>query len=201
MTSATSSGYYLAMPAAVFQTLTLPGEYLASSSSSLQFESELGYATSDQVARVQISLDDGNTWSDVYTQPGTGTAGETSYVNRTVSLSAYAGYPFEIRFAYTYDAVNGGSLSYETSPGVGWSLNAIAFTGVSTAAPGAPSAFEAGNSFSYTPPAAGAVALEARPVLFGNYPLPWGPLLSVTGIASCSIPLNSLRADPANSTA
>ena len=178
-----SSSYYLAMPAAVSQTLTLPGEYLASSSSSLQFESELGYATSDQVARVQISLDDGNTWSDAYTQPGTGTAGETSYVSRTVSLSAYAGYPFEIRFAYTYDAVNGGSLYYETSPGVGWSLNAISFTGVSTAAPGAPSAFEAGNSFSYTPPAAGAVALEARPVLFGNYPLPWGPLLSATAAA------------------
>ena len=178
-----SSGYYLAMPAAVSQTLTLPGEYLASSSSSLQFESELGYATSDQVARVQISLDDGNTWSDVYTQPGTGTAGETSFVSRTVSLSAYAGYPLEIRFAYTYDAVNGGSLYYETSPGVGWSLNAISFTGVSTAAPGAPSAFEAGNSFSYTPPAAGAVALEARPVLFGNYPLPWGPLLGVTAAA------------------
>jgi len=176
-----SSSYNLAMPVATTQTLTLPGEYLASASASLQFESELGFATSNQVAHVQISLDDGATWSDLYTQPGTGSAGETSFVNRSVSLSAYASYPFEIRFAYiyTYNAANSGSYFPQTSPGNGWSLNAISFTGVNTATLGT-SAFTSGNTFIYTPSAPGAVAFQARSVLFGNYPLPWGPLLNVT---------------------
>jgi hypothetical protein len=178
-----ASSFYLAMPSPpTEQTLTLPGEYTASGSATLQFESELGYASSDQIACVQVSLDDGNTWNNIYSQAGTNSAGETGFSNHSVSLAPYAGYTFSIRFAYVYvySSANSGEYYYQTSSNVGWNLNNISFSGVTAATPGSASAFVSGNSFAYQPAAAGAFALQARSVLFGNYPLPWGPLSSFT---------------------
>jgi hypothetical protein len=182
-----SASYHLAQPDPMAQTLTLPGYYLVSgASASLQFESLLGFATSHQTAHVQISTDDGVIWTDLFAQSGIDTPNtpvETSFQAESLPLGAYAGLPFQIRFAYTYDQ-SGESVYAETSTGVGWNIDAIAFTGVDDATPGTPSPFISGSLLPFTPQAAGAFGLQARAVLFGLYPDAWGPVTTATAVAS-----------------
>ncbi len=183
-----SASYHLATPDGSTQTLTLPGEYFATNASaSLQFASMLGYATATQVAHVQISLNDGVTWSDLNTQAGSGGPGESSFSNRSLSLASYAGLVFEIRFTYTF----AGNSSYynETSNGVGWNIDNIAFTNASGATPGAAQMVSAGSIFSYSPAAPGAEALQAEGLLFGTYAISWGPVLNVVAAAGGSSPV------------
>ena len=182
-----NASYHLAQPDQTEQTLTLPGYFLFSSgSASLQFESELKFATSHQTAHVQISVDDGNTWADLFTQSGIDTVNtpvQTAFQAESLSLKGYARVPFQIRFAYTYDQ-SGGALYQETTHGVGWNFDAIGFTGVDNATPGSPSSFIAGNVLGYTPASAGTYGLQAREVLFGLYPDEWGPVSLATAKAS-----------------
>src|SRR5207244_1134617 len=52
------------------QKLTLMRVLLPGANGQMQFKSRLGVASSTQVAKVQLSVDQGNSWQDVYTQPG-----------------------------------------------------------------------------------------------------------------------------------
>jgi hypothetical protein len=52
------------------QLLELEGILLPATNTVLNFESELGFATTDEVARVQVSADGGVNWTDLFTQPG-----------------------------------------------------------------------------------------------------------------------------------
>src|SRR5260221_7965864 len=54
-----SYSFHFATAEPVSQILTLDRVLLAASNSTVQFQSQLGYATSDQVARVQVSTDEG----------------------------------------------------------------------------------------------------------------------------------------------
>lgn len=164
------------------QILTLPDLlFVTASTAAVNFLSELGWASANQTAHLQVSLDDGNSWSDLYTQTGTGTQGETSFVHRSASLAAYVGRTIRLRFAYTFST----STFYpQTDPGVGWYIDNISVSGVQSASAGAATNVASGSSFSFTPSATGSVALQARGELFGAYPLEWGPLDQVTAVAS-----------------
>jgi hypothetical protein len=182
-----TASYHLAQPDPSAQSLTLPGYYtFTGGSPTLQFESWLGYATADQVAHVQISLDDGNSWTDLFTESGnnSGTPVATQFSAESVPLSAYAGLVFQIRFAYTFDNSATGSFYNQTSSGIGWNIDAISFTGVDSATPGAPSAFASGTTLSFTPTAVGSFGLQARAVMFGSYPIEWGPVAYATASPS-----------------
>ncbi len=186
-TSATgTASYHLAQPTLDTQSLTLPLEYyFPSGSASLTFASRLGWATNTQTAHIQISLDDGANWTDLYTQSGTGSAGETSFTNLSVPLDAYAGRVFELRFTYTYD---GGSYFPQTASGVGWNIDQIAFSGIDSTTTGAASAIQSGSSFSYTPSTTAVVGLQARGLLFGTYAMNWGTVLETTAVSSGGTP-------------
>lgn len=83
------------------------------------FQSRLGYATSDQVATVQLSTDGGVSWPvAVYSQPGTGDAGESVFSLREVDLGAgYAGQQVRVRFYY--DHVGGARIRRRRRMSVG----------------------------------------------------------------------------------
>jgi hypothetical protein len=183
-----AASYHLATPDGSTQTLSLPGEYSATNASaSLQFASLLGYATATQVAHVQISLNDGVTWSDLYTQAGSGGSGESAFSNHSLSLAPYAGLVFEIRFTYTF--AGNSSFYNETSNGVGWNIDNIAFTSASSATPGNSQTVGSGSTFSYSPSAPGAAALQAAGLLFDTYVISWGPVLNVVAAAGGSSPV------------
>jgi hypothetical protein len=181
-TSEAASGgasYHLAMPDFTTQMLTLPGEYaIPQGAANLTFASSLGLATAGQTAHVQISTNDGTTWSDIYTQAGSGGQGEGSFVSRSVDLSPYAGLVAMFRFTYTYS--EGQQAFTQTSSGVGWNIDNITLNGVELATVGSPSAVQAGSTFTFTPASTASVGLQAESVLFGNYPVSWGPLLPLT---------------------
>jgi hypothetical protein len=174
-----SASYHLAMPDFEDQFLTLPDTYhvAAGGSASLSFLSRLGWATAQQIARVQYSLDEGSSWTDLYTQPGANSGGESDYTNRSVTLSDLAGLTFQIRFAYTH---SGGSAFTDTDASVGWLIDNIALTGAQRVASATTPASSAGNVFSFTPSATGSYSLQARGVFAQQYPMAWGPSFPIT---------------------
>jgi hypothetical protein len=177
-----TASYHLAHSTRTSQILTLPELlFIGGSNATVIFLSRLGFATSEQVAHVQVSADDGISWSDVYTQAGTGGAGEPGFVARSASLAAFANRTLRVRLNYTVSSA--GSAFPQTTNGVGWYVDNLTFTGVQNVTAGATSSVSTGTTFSFTPAVAGSVGLQARGVLFGAYPLEWGPVAFVNAVA------------------
>ena len=89
----------------------------------LDFQSELGFATSNEVARVQVSADNGANWTDLYAQPGNGSY-ESSFTPHSLSLSHYAGMTILLRFNFDFQ---GGTYDSGGFP-IGWFFTDILIT-------------------------------------------------------------------------
>ncbi|BET67442.1 hypothetical protein ASA1KI_23600 [Opitutales bacterium ASA1] len=172
-----SAAFHLAHETGADQSIEIDRDFLASSVAQLAFQSRLGTATAQQVARVQVSTDDGRSWADVYSQAGAGQPGESSFQLRTIDLATLSGRTFRVRFAYTFDV---GSYYPQTSAGVGWHFDDIVLSGVQSVTASNPSATQTGTQLAFTPTAAGTHVLQARGVFQEAYPLEWGPAKSVT---------------------
>ena len=192
------SAFHLAHPRSggtnsppVDQFLALDRLFYAGPAAQLTFATRLGWATPDQVARAQISTDAGAAWQDIWSQPGTGDAGETAFTTRSISLASFANREFSVRFVYEF---TGGGFFAETDAGVGFYVDDIAFEGsdellgatVTEASPDA--------SFTFTPPELGPFALRVRPKI-GERLLPWGAFKFVTAQAgsTLSVTLTSIE--------
>lgn len=105
------------------QYLTSTRSVLATATSELRFQSRLRLATSDQVARAQVSADGGVTWDEVWSQAGDGTVGPTNFTLISRSLAVYAGNEILVRFVY--DVANGGFFYGQTDNEVGFFLDDI----------------------------------------------------------------------------
>jgi hypothetical protein len=181
--AAGSSSYHLAHPVTASQTLTLPETFFVGTTSpAVAFSSRLGWATTNQVARVQVSTDDGRAWTDVYAQSGSGGQGEGSFVSRSAPLTAFSGRTIRVRFNYTV----AGNRFPQTDNDVGWLLDQVTLTGVQAVTAGTANSVSSGNGFAYTPGSAGTAGLQARGVLFDAYPLEWGPVAQVTAVAGAT---------------
>ena len=82
-------------------------------------------ATPTQIARIQTSTDEGTSWQDIFTQAGASQPGETSFVQRSVSLSSFAGEVIGIRLIYDF---TGGTAFTGTDNGTGWYVDNISIT-------------------------------------------------------------------------
>lgn len=105
------------------QSLTLGKKLYIGSNASLSFLSWFTYATAGQIARVQISLDDGISWQDIHTETG---SNQTVQTTRNVPLSAFAGRFARLRFVFSY--VLGMSAYY--SPPTGWYFKNVSLVNV-----------------------------------------------------------------------
>src|SRR5208283_489930 len=92
----------------------------------LSFQSLLGYATTTEVARVQISTNSG-AWVDIFTQAGTDGPGQAAFASQKLSLSNCAGRITLLRFNYDFAV---GNYFPQTSPATGWCLEDIVLTNV-----------------------------------------------------------------------
>lgn len=118
--------------------------------------------------------------------------GETSFVERRVSLSSYSDSTARFRFSYVIDGSD--SWLIGDNPGTGWYIDDIEVTNSSVVSVESTSSTKDADapgigSFSYNPPSAGDYALQARPVFYGDYPLDWGPVMMVTAEEGGSDPL------------
>ena len=160
------------------ETLTLPRTYLipAGGSGSLSFASRLGFSTTDQFSRVEISLNDGVSWSIIDEQIGNDSSTDSNYVTRSIDLTGFAGQTIQLRFAYFFDT---GSFFNQTDTAVGWLIDDITLSGALSVTAGAVSTQDTDGKFDYTPSTSGERGLQARGVFFNNYGMDWGPVLSV----------------------
>ncbi len=158
--------------AAFPQRITLRPQYLVQDGASFSFYSRLRSAAADQMARVQISTDEGLTWRDLYTQNGTGDEGETIFHLRSISLAEFAGQSVRIRFSYEVF----GRYLFGSDP-IGWFIDNINFQNVSLFANLASSESD-GPSFNLRPTATGDLSLQAQ-ARSGHEFLPWGPVKRV----------------------
>jgi hypothetical protein len=105
------------------QLLQLNEVLIPATNATVTFQSELGFATTDEMARVQVSADGGANWKDLFTQAGNGSY-ETSLTPHTLSLSNYAGTTILLRFNFDFQ---GGSF-YNSGFPLGWYFTGIVIT-------------------------------------------------------------------------
>lgn len=158
------------------QVLTYRKTVLVGTNASITLKSRLGYATTNQHARVQVSTDNGGRWKDVFVQTGTSTAGENSFSSRIGSLTEFVGRSVAVRLLYDY---SGGGFYSDAATHVGWLVDDLKFVNCFELT--APQVVEVttGNRALLTVSANGPHVLEARAKVFGGYPLEWGPALFI----------------------
>jgi hypothetical protein len=142
---------------------------------SLKFQGLLGYATTNEVARVQVSTNGGGAWMDIYTQTGTGGSGQAAFVAHSLSLSNCAGQITHVRFNYDYA---GGAYYSQISPDVGWCIEDIVMTNASQLVNFATNATVSTN-FNFASDQTGNWVLEASGVIFNQFGLDWSPAIQL----------------------
>jgi len=160
------------------QLLQLKELLFPTNTTTVSFKSLLGYSTSDETARVQVSTDGGTTWQDIYTQAGNNGAGEPAFTPHTLSLASYAGKSTRLRFDYDFSF---GSYYSQISPNVGWCLENIVVTNAQQLLNQATNSTSSTN-FVFTPTQTGNYLLQARGVIFNDFPLDLGTAKPVTAI-------------------
>ncbi|WP_428306059.1 CAP domain-containing protein [Lacipirellula sp.] len=120
------NSFHLANPGFADNWFASNSAFTIQADSKLFFLSRLGFAASGQVARVEMSTNNGATWPiSLYAQTGTSTGSapvESNFALRTVDLSAYAGQSAKFRFNLDFI---GGTAFTQTSAGVGWYVDDI----------------------------------------------------------------------------
>jgi hypothetical protein len=178
--------FYLAHPVPTPQVLQLIELLFPATNTLLSFESRLGLATTSEVARVQVSVNGGSTWQDIFSQPGAGTnsQGETAFFPRAASLSACAGQATLLRF--NYDITLGSSYDYYDTVDphtTGWVFDNILLTNTEQLVNVTTNA-TATNIFVFDPPQTGNYNLEAQALIFGGFPIGWGPVDQVSAVTN-----------------
>lgn len=91
----------------------------------LFFQSRLRFATTGQHGKVEISTNNGSSWTEIFNVSGTGGDTETSFTLKTISLSAYAGQNICIRFTYTHSSGSLFAVQGNTTSAIGWFIDNV----------------------------------------------------------------------------
>lgn len=117
-----TGAFQLANPSFSDEGLVLVPAVLPAAGTRLFFESRIGYATTSQFARVQVSTNNGTSWTSIWSRQGTGGAGDGGFRLETISLGAYAGLTIHLRFFYEFTS----GLAYTgTTSSTGWFIDDI----------------------------------------------------------------------------
>jgi hypothetical protein len=165
------------------QLFQLNEQLFPTNTTTVSFKSLLGYATSDETARVQISINGGASWQDIYVQTGSNDAGESTFTTYTFSLSSYAGRDLLLRFDFDYSS---GSFYPYADPDIGWCVENIVVTNTQQLLNLATNSTSSTN-FTFTPTQAGNYALAARGVIFTDFPLDSGTVKLVTAVTGTPV--------------
>uniref|UniRef100_UPI0035ABEB8C hypothetical protein n=2 Tax=Thiothrix subterranea TaxID=2735563 RepID=UPI0035ABEB8C len=169
--------YRLAHPTvnALSETVEFVDTYIPASNSVLTFDSKLGYATSAQTAALQVSVDGGASWQNIYSKVGVNGITESSFSAKTVSLSAYANKLIKLRAEYRF--AGSGSLYTGTGTNVSFLLDNVQVTNAKKVVTNSTQNTGSNTSFAFTPVNGKQYALAARAIPWAGYPgLEWGPL-------------------------
>ena len=161
------------------QVLTYVRVLMPASNSQMLYKSRLGSASSDEVAKVQLSLDQGQSWQDIDSQIGTGPSGASSFTTRTLPLDSFANRAVQVRFSFNFS-----SGSYFTGATAGWFIDDISFSNTEELTNPILAAVPSGTNFTFYTTQTGDYSLDARAQVYGQYYLEWGPIKKVTAVVS-----------------
>lgn len=182
-----ANGFQLAHPTTTDQFLTLNHRLRPRTGGTLTFWKRIGFATPTQVAQVEISEDDGASWTSVWNQAGNGATSslniEQAFTQQTVSLTPYVGKTVRVRFAYHY---NGGTFFPGAEDLKGFFFDDIAFGNTDLLANLTANPIPAEPAFDFAPAAAGTYLLSVQPKL-GARTLPAGASLSVNATVQTAL--------------
>ena len=151
------------------QSLTLNKKLYIGSNASLSFLSWFTYATDGQTARVQLSLDDGISWQDIYTEIG---SNQTAQTTKNIPLSAFAGRFARLRFVFSYEM----GMSAYYSPSTGWYFKNVSLVNVRDMLDEQVAMFPSTqNTASFTANTPASHVMAARTQYQGLYFTDWGP--------------------------
>ena len=190
-----AASFHLAHPAPPSsQFITLNPAIVPAASSQLVFYKRLGWATPDESAQVQISADDGVTWTTVWSQAGTGSAGDANFRQQSVSLATFAGETIHIRFAYVFGS---GSFFPQTDLGVGFYLDDISLTSAQRVLNVTTTDLPPISNFQFVPSDTGSYGLRVRGLLPGRA-LAYGPpaVLTVMSATAPFVQITGLTNGP-----
>lgn len=178
-----TKAFHLVHPAPTDQIFQLNRTILVRSGGQLQFQSRLGYATSDQVARVQVSQN-GTSWQDIYSQPGDGGSGESAFTLRTIPLTGFTNRSIQVRFNYGFST---GNRYFNVESYLGWLIDDIAFTNCDDLSSPQTNSLAVVTNASVNFNQAGSFALQIRPFVYGPFALETGPAKLITVAPSSKI--------------
>lgn len=181
-----SYAYHLAHTQHTLQTLTIDRVFRLAASSKLEVKTLMGWATTGQVAKIQISLNLGSTWQDIWTQTGTTNTtngAETKWTSRSFPLGSLAGQEAKFRFAYD---LTRGVYYDQADPGIGFYFDDIKLSNVDEVVNFVTKQVACDQSFAFTPTSSSKYLLSARPRVSGRY-LPFGPGKTVSLAASVPV--------------
>jgi len=180
-----NNSFRLAHPAPpTDQFLTLNYTLRPGASSQLIFHSQLSWATSTEIARAQVSTDNGSSWLDVWSQAGTDGSGDSGFNSQTIPLGTFANRQIQIRFVYDFA---GGSY-YPAGSGVGFYIDNISVTGAEQLSNPVVTDIPTGTSFAYYPTNSGDYSLRVRAQVSNRF-LDWGSLMRVTATTLAPVSL------------
>ena len=155
-----SASFHLENSTGADQVIQLNTLYYGQSSPSLTFQSRIRNATLAERFKVQVKEEGSVVWQDVFSQTGTGGAGESAFTQRSAALTSMLGKGFRVRLL-----LNSTGSYYQDYSGdsFGWFIDAIAFSGVSSLTNVGAQALS-GTSGSFTP-SAGTWLMSLAPVI------------------------------------
>ncbi|MFC7337547.1 CAP domain-containing protein [Haloferula chungangensis] len=171
-----SSSYHLFHDDYSDRALTYQAGFKVGAEGAISFQSRLVYALEGEVAKVQVSDDGGNSWSTVWSQAGSQGLGDVDFQLRSVSLSEFSGK--EVRLRFLFDFLSGAIYGYPIGQPIGWYVDAIQFTDITTLSGEMISSVDADGTFEFEAESPGDFVLAARP-LFPGRTGTFGPLLAV----------------------
>ena len=176
--SPTSSGgaYRLVMPDPnLDEFLEVKAPLFPGANSRLSFVSRLGYATRNQIAAVQVTTDDGQTWQNVWQRAGSGVSEPLSYVEEEISLEEFDGRAIRLRFAFLF---NQGAFFSQIGDKFGWIIDKITFVETDKGLHQPVHALPATDQCLFEPEDAGRYFLQVRASVRDRH-FPFGPGIKV----------------------
>ncbi|TVR52161.1 MAG: CAP domain-containing protein [Puniceicoccaceae bacterium] len=185
-----TSSFQLAHPVFENQWIEIDRTIVPGASAELRFWSRLATASENQVARVQVSRDDGTSWNTHYEQAGSGHPGESTFHLRTVQLGGYAGETIRVRFLYA--RAQSGSFFPQSDNSTGWFIDEITISGAQELVDETVFGVQAATSFNHTATSTDPFILQVRPAAW-DVPLEWGTVLSLTASDGSPPPPSTAR--------
>lgn len=188
----TSSGSATAYP----QLIRFANPFFVKTGAKVDFQSRLGIAFGGnqttgpgETARLEVSTDEGKTWTSVWSQVGTEQDkgpdnSEKVFSARSISLASYVGKLVMLRFNFDVNPIVG--WFDQSADKYGWYIDDIAITGAEEAVNSTTTNLDASATYQFAPASTGNYIMQFAATA-GTRNFPFGPWHAVTAEAAAPI--------------